>query len=173
MKTVQWILFLAVAAVCLAATPVKKPATKKAVPGTASKTAASKTGGKPAPKGKTSASTRKGKGPARPVASSLRSRQQAPTQERYKEIQQALTDKGYLKSAPNGVWDAQSVDALKQYQAANNMPVTGKLTAPALIGLGLGPKRDSGLIQPPPVTPPATPTSTSPASASPTSPSRP
>ena len=36
----------------------------------------------------------------------FRSRQSGPTPERYREIQQALVDKGYLKSEPNGVWDA-------------------------------------------------------------------
>ncbi len=58
--------------------------------------------------------------------------------------------KGYLKSEPSGVWDADSVDALKRYQADQNQDPTGKLTAAALIGLGLGPK--TALMTTPPAT---------------------
>jgi hypothetical protein len=157
MKSIQWILFFAVISVCFAATPVKKPVAKKApVKSSGSHTTApSKTLSRNSTS-KTSAGNtkgrrtvyRKGKGVSQPVASSWRSRQATPTPDRYKEIQEALTAKGYLKSEPNGVWDAQSVEALRQYQADNNMQVTGKLTAPALIGLGLGPKRSSDPIVP-------------------------
>ena len=70
-------------------------------------------------------------------------RQQAPAPERYKEIQQALADKGYLKSEPTGVWNAESSDALRQFQTENNLSPTGKLSAASLIGLGLGPKKNS------------------------------
>jgi hypothetical protein len=66
--------------------------------------------------------------------------QLAPTPDRYRDIQQALVDKGYLKSAPTGVWDNESADALRQFQADKNLPVTGKINAQSLIGLGLGPK---------------------------------
>jgi hypothetical protein len=65
-----------------------------------------------------------------------------PTPERYREIQQALVDKGYLKSDPNGVWDAQSVDALRQFQTDKNLSPTGKISSASLIDLGLGPKSD-------------------------------
>jgi hypothetical protein len=76
-----------------------------------------------------------------PVASSsFRSHQGGPTPERYREIQQALVDKGYLKSEPNGVWDAQSSDALRQFQTDQKLTPTGKITAASLIDLGLGPK---------------------------------
>jgi len=106
---------------------VKKPVVKKAAsPKTATKTATTK---------------KKGKAPARPVASnSWRPRQLSPTPDRYKEIQQALASKGYLKSEPSGVWDADSTEAMKQFQTDRNLTPTGKITAPALIGLGLGPK---------------------------------
>jgi hypothetical protein len=67
-------------------------------------------------------------------------RQSAPSPDRYKEIQDALASKGYLKSDSNGVWDAQSVDAMKRYQTDQKQEPTGKLTAASLIGLGLGPK---------------------------------
>ncbi len=68
------------------------------------------------------------------------SRQLTPTPERYKEIQQALADKGYLKSAPNGIWDADSTEALRQFQTDQKLTPSGKITASSLIGLGLGPK---------------------------------
>lgn len=66
-----------------------------------------------------------------------------PTPDRYREIQQALADKGYLKSEPNGVWDAQSTEALSRFQADRNLTPTGKITSASLIDLGLGPKNDS------------------------------
>jgi hypothetical protein len=88
-----------------------------------------------------------GKGAA--GSSSYASRQSAPTPERYKEIQQALADKGYLKSAPNGVWDAQSMDALRQFQTDQKLSPTGKLSSASLIALGLGPKTAPPDVKPP------------------------
>ena len=70
-----------------------------------------------------------------------RSYQQAPTPERYKEIQQALASKGYLHSEPNGKWDAESADALKRFQTEQNLTPDGKISSLSLIALGLGPKR--------------------------------
>ena len=70
-----------------------------------------------------------------------RSYQQAPTPDRYKEIQQALATKGYLKDEPNGEWGAGSVDALKRFQADQNLTPDGKLNSLSLIALVLGPKR--------------------------------
>ena len=67
-------------------------------------------------------------------------RQLTPTPDRYREIQQALIDKGYLKSEANGTWDAQSTDALQRFQTDRKLAPTGKINAPSLIGLGLGPK---------------------------------
>jgi peptidoglycan hydrolase-like protein with peptidoglycan-binding domain len=81
----------------------------------------------------------------------------APTPDRYREIQQALIDKGYLKSEPNGVWDAQSQDALRQFQTDRKLSPTGKLSAASLIALGLGPKTGAASASPPPVPPPAVP----------------
>jgi hypothetical protein len=69
--------------------------------------------------------------------------QLAPTPDRYKEIQQALADRGYLKAEPSGVWDAQSQDAMRAFQTDQKLEPSGKLTAAALIALGLGPKRDT------------------------------
>jgi len=86
-----------------------------------------------------------------------------PTPERYKEIQQALVEKGYLKSEPNGVWDAQSMDALRQFQTDQKLSVTGRISSASLIGLGLGPNIAT------PETPSA-PASTPPPTTSPTVP---
>lgn len=81
-------------------------------------------------------------------------RQAQPTSDRYKEIQEALISKGYLKTAPTGVWDQDSSDAMRRFQADQKIEPTGKVTAKSLITLGLGPKETpvpSGL---PTATPP-------------------
>jgi hypothetical protein len=69
-----------------------------------------------------------------------RNRQQNPTPDRYKEIQQALVDKGYLKTEPTGIWDPASIDALQRFQSDQKLTATGRINAPSLIGLGLGAK---------------------------------
>lgn len=115
-------------------TAAKKPAAKTAAANkTAPKTASTKT-----------ASTKKGRSSKKPVrtAAAGRSRQMAPTPERYRDIQQALVDRGYLKSEPNGIWDAQSADALRQFQIDQKLSPTGKISSASLIGLGLGPKNE-------------------------------
>jgi len=68
-------------------------------------------------------------------------KQQQPTPERYREIQQALADKGYFKGQPDGNWGPESVDALKRFQHEQNLTEDGKLGSLSLIALGLGPKR--------------------------------
>jgi peptidoglycan hydrolase-like protein with peptidoglycan-binding domain len=73
--------------------------------------------------------------------SARRSTQQAPTADRYKEIQQALASKGYLHGEPSGKWDADSADALKHFQTDQNLSPDGKINSLSLIALGLGPKR--------------------------------
>lgn len=69
--------------------------------------------------------------------------QQHPDPARYKEIQQALADKGYFKGEVNGEWRDDSIDAMKRFQADNKLPDDGKISAPTLTGLGLGPKHES------------------------------
>ena len=138
MKLIHWILFLAVFSSSLAAVAPKKAAPTK-------KTAVTKKG---AGKKPVARNTKGKKGPARPVASTWRSRQAVPTPERYKEIQEALAQKGYLKSEANGVWNAESVDALKRYQNENTLSPTGKLSSASLISLGLGAKNGSESPQP-------------------------
>lgn len=66
--------------------------------------------------------------------------QAAPTSDRYREIQQALVDKGYLKAEPTGVWDADTQDAMRRFQADQKLDQTGKINSLSLISLGLGPK---------------------------------
>ena len=65
----------------------------------------------------------------------------APTKERYQQIQQALASKGYFSGEANGQWGPDSAEALKRFQADQNLTPDGKLTSLSLIALGLGPKR--------------------------------
>jgi peptidoglycan hydrolase-like protein with peptidoglycan-binding domain len=91
---------------------------------------------------------KKKKGPARSTrsskkAASWRTRQGTPTPDRYKQIQQALAEKGYYQGSPTGVWDQASADALRRFQRDQNLEPSGKLDSLSLIALGLGPKRDT------------------------------
>jgi len=72
-----------------------------------------------------------------------------PDPSRYREIQQALSDKGYFKGEVNGTWSDDSIDALKRFQADQKLPNDGKINALTLIGLGLGPKHDGSALTPP------------------------
>lgn len=76
--------------------------------------------------------------------------QQAPTAERYQQIQQALSEKGYFKGQVNGEWGSDSVDALKHFQTDQNLTVDGKIGSLSLIALGLGPKRNLSAQATPP-----------------------
>ncbi len=78
-----------------------------------------------------------------------RSYQQSPTPERYKDIQQAMVSKGYFQGEPNGEWGTDSQEALKRFQADQNLRPDGKLTSLSLIALGLGPKRLTAQSQTP------------------------
>ena len=77
------------------------------------------------------------------VRTTWRTRQTAPTADRYKEIQDALVSKGYLSSGEaNGTWGTASAEALKKFQAEQTLETTGKIDSLSLIALGLGPKHD-------------------------------
>ena len=65
-----------------------------------------------------------------------------PTPDRYKEIQQALAERGYFSGSVDGQWGADSVDALKRFQMEHNAGDDGKINSLSLIQLGLGPTRD-------------------------------
>jgi len=67
--------------------------------------------------------------------------QQTPTPERYQEIQGALASRGYYRGTVDGRWDADSVDALRRFQADQNIPSDGRINSLSLIAMGLGPKR--------------------------------
>jgi peptidoglycan hydrolase-like protein with peptidoglycan-binding domain len=93
----------------------------------------------PATNGKTTktAAHHKGKTAKRPS----RYYQQAPSPERYKEIQQALASKGYFQGEPTGAWGPDSVEALKRFQTDQSLNPDGKIGSLSLIALGLGPKK--------------------------------
>ena len=76
--------------------------------------------------------------------------QQQPSADRYKEIQQALADKGYLQGPIDGAWNPGSVEALKRFQKDQNLDADGKIGSLSLIALGLGPKRSVASAQPVP-----------------------
>jgi hypothetical protein len=99
---------------------------------------------------------KRGKGSHSASNATWRSRQLAPTPERYKEIQSALMERGYLKKDASGVWDADSTDALRRFQHDQSLDATGKLNSLSLIALGLGPKHPAPV--PAPAAPSATPT---------------
>jgi hypothetical protein len=127
MKTIVLVLFCTFT---IAAATAKRPVARRNV-----KTASAKgSAGSRSTKGK-----RRGKARASAAAPAQHPGQMAPSPERYQQIQQALVAKGYLKSTPTGAWDADSVEALRQFQSANQLEPTGKITAASLIGLGLGP----------------------------------
>ena len=83
--------------------------------------------------------------------------QARPTAERYREIQQALADKGYFKGQIDGSWGQDSVDALKRFQTDHQITDDGKINSLSLIQLGLGPKHES-TGQPTSAAPAASPT---------------
>ena len=104
-----------------------------------------------------SATAARQSGKKAPPRTTWRNRQMAPTADRYREIQQALAAKGYLRPEDaTGVWNQTSVDALKQFQAEQKIESTGKINSLSLIALGLGPKHETTAAKPPaPPQPPA------------------
>ena len=116
--------------------PVKKGATSSA---TRKKSATGKKSGT------TTASARgkKGATATKRSATTWRNRQLSPSPDRYREIQQALASKGYLSAEEaNGAWGPGSAEALKRFQADQNIEPSGKINSLSLIALGLGPKRE-------------------------------
>lgn len=95
-------------------------------PGTTSRTASSRARMTPAKRGVT-----------------WRNRQTSPSPDRYREIQGALAAKGFLKPEDaTGTWNQTSSDALKKFQAEQNLESSGKIDSLSLIALGLGPHHD-------------------------------
>jgi hypothetical protein len=127
------------AATATSKTKAARPAAKK----TATKTTARRYTA-PAARGRATTTYARGRARGRspqPVPARRYYGQQAPTTDRYMEIQQALVTRGYLTTPPSGAWDPATVDALKRFQGEQNLPPTGKITSLSLIALGLGPKR--------------------------------
>jgi len=117
------------------------PAAKKGATAAARKGAPAKKGTTASTARRTVASSKKGV-PKKP-ASTWRNRQMSPSPERYREIQEALAHRGYLApEKATGAWNQTSIDALKRFQAEQNLESTGKVNSLSLIALGLGPKRD-------------------------------
>lgn len=139
------------------ATPTKPPKRHHRATSSASRTPAKRSTQAAAATTANAAAHRKVKTARRPS----RSHQQAPTPERYKEIQQALASKGYLQGEASGVWGPESVDALKRFQTDQNLMPDGKISSLSLIALGLGPKRLTAKSDPAPQ-PPGTPTTPAP-----------
>ena len=94
------------------------------------------------------ASSRSARTPVAPKTT-WRNRQMAPAPERYREIQDALVSKGYLRAEDaNGAWNPASTEALKRFQGEQSLDSSGKINALSLIALGLGPKRDTAAVMP-------------------------
>jgi peptidoglycan hydrolase-like protein with peptidoglycan-binding domain len=161
--------FLAVAFMGLSLVAAQTPATKKKIAPKNIKTTVahaapgkSKAGTVKASATKSAAAKSIAKGGAKSKRVAIARRppvQMQPTTDRYKEIQQALADKGYFRGTPDGTWNGESVDALKRFQKDQNLDPDGKIGSLSLMALGLGPKRGvasaqsagSEPVDPPPV----------------------
>ena len=53
------------------------------------------------------------------------------------QIQKALKDRGFFSSEPTGIYDDETIDGMKAFQAKERIDVTGYPTAHALKRLGL------------------------------------
>jgi peptidoglycan hydrolase-like protein with peptidoglycan-binding domain len=106
-----------------------------------------KSGSKSDSASRSTSMSRKGKH-GRPIARKSYRGQTQPTADRYREIQQALAAKGYFQGESNGIWGADSTEALQRFQRDQNLKASGKLDARSLIALGLGPKREAVFSKP-------------------------
>lgn len=134
---------------------VKKSGSKTSAKKSATAKSGSKAGARKASKSGSKSGTRRASTSRTPSRkASWRSRQAQPTPDRYKQIQEALAAKGYLKPEDaTGSWGPGSVDAMKRFQADQKIEGAGKINSLSLIALGLGPKRESlaaAKPQPPP-----------------------
>jgi len=116
--------------------PAGNPSKNKAQPKKA--TASTKT--KPAATKKTAPN------PNQTASRYRRSAQQQPTSERYREIQHALSEKGYFGGPADGNWGPESIEALKRFQRDQNLVDDGKIGSLSLIALGLGPKHEEARV---------------------------
>ncbi|MBL8227439.1 MAG: peptidoglycan-binding protein [Bryobacterales bacterium] len=130
-----------------AASSRKSATAKQTTKSSQSKSSGKTVAGKAPAKGKTtrrSTSARNSKYSRRSrttVARSYTPVQQQPSPDRYREIQQALIERGYLQGDATGQWSNDSTDALRRFQQDQKLEASGKLDSLSLIALGLGPKR--------------------------------
>jgi hypothetical protein len=68
--------------------------------------------------------------------------------ERVTEIQHALIRAGYMEGAATGQYDEITIQAMKQFQAANRLPETGTPSAAALKKLGVSKRSNDGYAVP-------------------------
>ena len=108
------------------------PAAKAGVKAAASTTHSSNAGtGTHSTGKKTVASNRRGRQKREP-------KQMAPTPDRIREIQSALSMDGYYSAQPSGKWDGDTMSAMQRFQQAHGLSGSGKLDALTLQKLGLG-----------------------------------
>jgi peptidoglycan hydrolase-like protein with peptidoglycan-binding domain len=131
------------------ATPTHKPVSSKMTPAVVRKTSPSSATAKSAAVKRPGATTASARTAKAPVRTTWRTRQTAPTTDRYREIQEALAARGYLSSEDaNGNWGSLSTEALKKFQAEQTLEATGRIDSLSLIALGLGPRHDSAGLAP-------------------------
>ena len=116
----------------------------------ASKTTAAKAGtAKQAAAAKSTVASKRGKKSSK-KAVTWRNRQMTPGPDRYLEISRALAAKGFLSpESVSSQWSQSSAEALKKFQANQNLEATGKIDALSLIALGLGPRHQASAAKPP------------------------
>lgn len=68
--------------------------------------------------------------------------------ERVTEIQHALIKAGYMEGAATGQYDEITIQAMKQFQAANRLPETGTPSAASLKKLGVPKRSNDGFAIP-------------------------
>lgn len=105
---------------------------------------------------RTAASKRSATAAARRRRAAIRTwqtRQQQPSPERIRDIQDALIKRGYMQGEADGTWGTSTTEALKRFQQDQNITADGKLSSLSIIGLGLGPKRTAAAAVRPPAAP--------------------
>jgi len=150
MVTMMTLAWSAESSVAQSKAPAKKTAAKKKA---ASHKSVATSSGKKGSTTKT-ASVRGKKTPVRRGVT-WRNRQMSPSPDRYREIQGALAAKGFLQPEDaTGTWNQASSDALKKFQADQNLESSGKINSLSLIALGLGPRHDATVSAAKPPAPP-------------------
>jgi peptidoglycan hydrolase-like protein with peptidoglycan-binding domain len=108
---------------------------------------------RPAAKHSSSSAVRRGKTRRRATIKKATARkarprgQQGITNDRAREIQEALIRANYLDGEPSGQWDQRTKDAMARFQQDNGWQTKVIPDSRALIKLGLGPKH-ADLINP-------------------------